>query len=41
MFYSVEETVTKMTSTDWSTIASCVVCLYKYFVLFVVLLLLN
>ena len=29
LFYSVQETVTKMTSTDWSTIASCVVCLYK------------
>ena len=30
--YSVQETVTKMTSrpyTDWSTIASCVFCLYK------------
>ena len=29
MFYSVQETVTKMASNDWSTIASCVVCLYK------------
>jgi len=29
MFYSVQEIVTKMTNTDWSTIASCVVCLYK------------
>ena len=29
MFYSVQEILTKMTSADWSTIASCVVCLYK------------
>ena len=29
VFYSVQETVTKMTSTDSQTIASCVVCLYK------------
>ena len=29
VFYSVQETVTKMTNHDSQTIASCVVCLYK------------
>jgi len=29
VFYSMQETVTKMTNTDWSDDCHCIVCLYK------------